>query len=76
MKKEKDNVSSRKFTVRITKDPTGGFSGKCLELPSAISEGETIDELKSNMKEAIELVLESIEKECPPEETVTVEIPA
>jgi predicted RNase H-like HicB family nuclease len=65
----------RKFTVRVTKDPTGGYSGRCLELPAAISEGETMEELLSNMKEVIQLVLESIEKDCPPDEKIVVTIP-
>jgi predicted RNase H-like HicB family nuclease len=49
-----------KFTILIQKDPIeeGDYSGQCLELPAAISQGETIDELKENMKEAIELALE------------------
>jgi len=32
-----------------------------MELPGAISEGDTIEELKANMTEVIELVLESLE---------------
>jgi predicted RNase H-like HicB family nuclease len=52
--------AKRKFTVRIQKAPEGGYSGQCLELPGAISEGETIEELKKNMKEAIGLVLETL----------------
>ncbi len=66
----------RKFTVRATKDPTGGYSGRCLELPAAISEGETLEELMVNMKEVIQLVLESIEKDCPTDEKITINIPA
>lgn len=51
-----------KFTILIQKasKEDGGYSGQCLELPAAISQGETIDELKKNMKEAIELTLETI----------------
>lgn len=66
----------RKFTVRVTKDPIGGYSGRCLELPAAISEGETMEELMSNMKEVIQLVLESIEKDYPPDERIVVTIPS
>jgi predicted RNase H-like HicB family nuclease len=32
----------------------------CLELPGAISEGETLDELRANMGEAIDFVQETI----------------
>lgn len=67
-------VEERKFTIRTTKDPTGGYSGRCLELPAAISEGETLEELMANMKEVIQLVLESIEKDCPPDEKIIVTI--
>lgn len=74
--RKQENVSKRTFTIRVTKDPTGGFSGKCLELPAAISEGETLEELRDNMKEVIQLVLESLEKDCPPEEKITIEIPS
>ena len=49
-----------KFTILIQKSPEGGFSGQCLEIPAAISQGETVKELKTNMKESIELALESI----------------
>lgn len=65
----------RKFTVRVTKDPTGGYSGRCLELPAAINEGETMEELMANMKAVIPLVLESIEKDCPPDEKIVVTVP-
>lgn len=67
-------AEERKFTIRVTKDPTGGYSGRCLELPAAISEGETQEELMKNMREVIQLVLESIEKDCPPDEKITVTI--
>ncbi len=49
-----------KFTILVQKAPEGGYSGQCLEIPAAISQGETIEELKTNMKESIELALESI----------------
>ena len=52
---------SRKFTVIVNKEKEGGYSGQCLELPGAISEGETLEELKPNMTDAIHLVLQSIQ---------------
>ena len=70
-----EKMSTRKFTVQVIKAPEGGFSGRCLELPAAISEGETIDELEANMKEVISLVLESIEEKTKPDERIIVEIP-
>lgn len=68
-------AEERKFTIRTTKDPTGGYSGRCMELPAAISEGETLEELMANMKEVIQIILESIEKDCPSDEKMIVTIP-
>ena len=43
----------------IIEDTTeGGYVVMCSELPEAITQGETIDELLENMKDAIKLVLE------------------
>lgn len=68
-------TEKRTFTIKVQQAPEGGFSGRCLELSGAISEGETIEELKSNMAEAISLVLESIEKDTKPDEKLIIEIP-
>ena len=54
----------RVYNIKTTEHPEG-FTGQCLELPGAISEGKTLDELKANMKEAIGLVLEEV-WESPP----------
>lgn len=68
------NMSIRKFTLQIIRSSEGGFTGRCLELPTAISEGDTIEELESNMKEVIQLVLESIEEETKPDQKRIIEI--
>lgn len=48
------------YTIIIEKNPKSGwYIGQCMQLPEAISQGATLDELMSNMKEAIELVIES-----------------
>lgn len=47
------------YSVIILKDvKEGGYIGMCKELPEAKSQGETIDELLENMKDAIKLTLE------------------
>lgn len=53
-----------KFTILIQKAwiTDWGYSVQCLEIPAAISQDEDIESLKDNMKEAIELVLETIKK--------------
>jgi predicted RNase H-like HicB family nuclease len=46
-----------KYTVVYTEEAEGGFSGRCLELPGAISQGETLEELRVNITDAIQLML-------------------
>jgi predicted RNase H-like HicB family nuclease len=50
----------RRFTVASRLEKEGGYSVQCLELPQAISQGETKEEALVNIKEAIELVLEHL----------------
>lgn len=56
------------YTVFTKEEAEGGYSGRCLELPGAISQGETLEELRGNMYEAIELVLESMAAEAKAEQ--------
>ncbi|MBQ3645564.1 MAG: type II toxin-antitoxin system HicB family antitoxin [Synergistaceae bacterium] len=47
-----------KYTIIIHKDiQVGGYWGECSELPGCYSQGETIDELMKNIREAVELYL-------------------
>ena len=46
------------FTALISEEVEGGYSISCLEL-GVTSQGETIDEAKKNIVEAVELYLES-----------------
>ncbi len=48
----------RKFHVLIEQDEDGGFVGKVPELKGCLSQGDTLDELMKNIREAIELCLE------------------
>jgi predicted RNase H-like HicB family nuclease len=47
-----------KYTVILEPQDEGGYTVRCLELPGAISQGETKEEALANIKEAIGLVLE------------------
>ena len=49
------------FTVALKKEDAGGYSVRCVELPAAISQGETEQDALSNIREAIELVLEELD---------------
>ena len=52
-------VKGRKFTVVLREEPEGGYSAQCIELPGAISQGETRKQAISNIREAIEGYLEA-----------------
>ncbi|GAA5261994.1 MULTISPECIES: type II toxin-antitoxin system HicB family antitoxin [Methanocalculus] len=47
-----------RYTVVLEPQEDGGFTIQCVEIPGAISQGETRQEALDNIKEAIELVLE------------------
>jgi predicted RNase H-like HicB family nuclease len=46
------------FTAIIEQAPEGGYWAICPEVPGANGQGETIEEAKNNLREAIELILE------------------
>lgn len=56
-------VRGQPYTLRVTRDrESGGFMVQCVELPAALSEGETIDEAVTNGTDAIESVLAFLER--------------
>jgi len=46
------------FTAIIEPAPEGGFWAICPEVPGANGQGETIEETKTSLRQAIELILE------------------
>ncbi len=46
------------FTAIIETAPEGGYWAICPEVPGANGQGETIEETKNSLKQAIELILE------------------
>ena len=60
----KARVRGREFTVVLDKDEDGGYSAQCVELPAAISQGNTKKQALKNAKEAIELVLEVLKEKA------------
>ncbi|MBN1576713.1 MAG: type II toxin-antitoxin system HicB family antitoxin [Chitinispirillaceae bacterium] len=46
------------FTAIIEAAPEGGYWAICPEVPGANGQGETIEEAKNSLREAIELILE------------------
>jgi len=47
------------YTAIIEKMSNGWYFAQCEQIPNAITQGETIEEAKENLKEAIYLVLEA-----------------
>ena len=46
------------FTAIIEAAPEGGFWAICPEVPGANGQGETIEEAKNSLRQAIELIFE------------------
>ena len=46
------------FTAIIEPAPEGGYWAICPEVAGANGQGETVEEAKNNLREAIELILE------------------
>ena len=46
------------FTAIIEPAPEGGYWAICPEIPGANGQGETIEETKNSLRQAIELILE------------------
>lgn len=51
------------YAVVIHEDPEGGFWAEVPALPGCYSQGETVDELKHNIREAIAGVLEVLREQ-------------
>ena len=48
------------FTAIIESAPEGGFWAICPEVPGANGQGETIQETKANLRQAIALILDDL----------------
>ena len=53
-------MTKHRFTVVLEREVEGGFHAFCPALKGCHSEGDTIDEAVSNVREAIEAYLESL----------------
>ncbi len=53
-----------KFTAIYEKAEEGGYIGYVAELPGANTQGETIEETRENLKEAVALLLECYREEA------------
>lgn len=46
-----------RFTVTLDPAPEGGFTVQCIEIPGAISEGDTREQALANIQDAIASIL-------------------
>ena len=54
----KELYMKSEFTAIIEASPEGGYWAICPEIPGANGQGETVEEAKKSLKEAIELIFE------------------
>lgn len=65
---------SMKFHVTLQREPQGGYVVRCLELPGALSQGETEEEALTNIKDAILTILDMMREQGEPLPTQPTEI--
>ena len=58
-----ENCGVQNYAVVIHEDPEGGFWGEVPALPGCYSQGETVEELRHNIREAIAGVLEVLQEQ-------------
>ena len=61
------------YRVLLRREPESGYTAIVPSLPGCITYGKTLDEAKANVREAIELYIESLEahgEEVPTEEVL------
>ena len=63
----------KKFTLEYWKDDEW-FVGRLVEIPGVFSQGETLDELKENIKDAYRMMVESEPLDFLPEKTRRVQL--
>ena len=57
-------MAELKFTAIYEKADEGGYIGYVAELPGANTQGETLEETRENLKEAVSLLLECYRDEA------------
>ena len=57
-------MSELKFTAIYEEAEEGGYIGYIAELPGANTQGETLEETRANLKEAVELLIDCYREEA------------
>lgn len=56
-------TQSFRFTVKFTEAEDGGYTVTCPDLPGVLTEGDSFEQARANMEEAILAYLESLAKD-------------
>lgn len=67
-------IRGRTFTYVVKRAEEGGYTARCIELPQVHTEGETLKELKKNMRDALNLALDYLKEKAEKEKGELVEI--
>ena len=59
----KDIITELKLTAIYEKAEEGGYIGYIAELPGANTQGETLDEVRENLLEAVQMILDANREE-------------
>lgn len=57
------HIVLQKLHIVLQKDPEGGYVARCLELPGALSQGETEEEAEANIRDAFLTVLDMMREQ-------------
>ncbi|MDG7014045.1 MAG: type II toxin-antitoxin system HicB family antitoxin [Nitrososphaerota archaeon] len=68
------NVRGRTYTYVVRKAEEGGYTARCIELPQVHTEGETMAEVKRNMRDALTLAVDYIKEKARKEKGDVLEI--
>jgi len=63
-----------KFTIDIEKGEDGWFVAQCREIPEAMTQGRTLDEVKKNITEVIGLIIEERRSKASDSPIETIEV--
>ena len=67
-------VKGRTYSYTVTKAEEGGYVARCIELPQVHTEGETLVEVKKNMRDALSLAVSYLKERAKREKGRVMEI--
>ena len=67
-------VKGRTYSYTVTEAEDGGYLAKCIELPQVHTEGETLAEVRKNMRDALSLAVSYLKDKAKKEKGQVLEI--